>query len=237
MNLSRFYKNFNFYIFLAIEPPNPKCYVCADKPELVLKVDTDVVKVKELRDDILIKQMNMVNPDVMLDGKGIIVISSEEGETECNEEKLLKEMSIVDGCILKVDDFFQNYELTITIIHKTAEREEPKFEIIADKDVLKTADAVAKLKEVNSDPQPGPSGLNSNGNGAKNYESDEDDLIIVEAQPSAEKRKKIEADDDEESPSCKRARVDEPATSNTSASATAMEKDEDEDLICIDDDD
>lgn len=205
---------------------------------MVLKVDTDVVTVKELRDDILIKQMNMVNPDVMLDGKGVIVISSEEGETECNEEKLLKEMFIVDGCILKVDDFFQNYELTITIIHKTAERDEPKFEIIADKDVLKTADAVAKLKEVNTDPQPGPSGLNSNGNGAKNYESDEDDLIMIEAQPSAEKRKQTDdADDEEESPSCKRARIDEaaPNTSKTTA-ATATMEDEDEDLICIDDD-
>lgn len=198
---------------------------------MILEVDTNVVKVRELRDDILIKQMNMVNPDVMLDGKGIIVISSEEGETECNEEKLLKEMFIVDGCILKVDDFFQNYELTVTIIHKTAEYDGPKFEIIADKDVLKTADAVEKLKVADSDPQPGPSGLNSNGNGAKKYESDDDDLIIVEAQPSAEKRKHTEVNED--SPTLKRARIDEP-TPNTS-SAAAMEED-DEDLICIDDD-
>jgi ubiquitin-like 1-activating enzyme E1 B len=216
---------------LAIEPPNPKCYVCADKPELVLKVDTEKVTVKEFRDDILIKQMNMVNPDVMLDGKGIIVISSEEGETECNEEKLLKEMSIVDGCILKVDDFFQNYELTITIIHKTAEREDPKFEIIADKSVLKTADAVAKLKETSSDPQPGPSGMSSNGNGSKAYESDEDDLIMVEEQPtsSAEKRKQTDLDETDEIPSSKRARIEEPAKKT-------IAEDEDDDLICIDDD-
>lgn len=228
--------NVNFKLhFLAIEPPNPKCYVCADKPELVLKVDTDTVKVKELRDEILIKQMNMVNPDVMLDGKGIIVISSEEGETECNEEKLLKELSIVDGCILKVDDFFQNYELTITIIHKTAERDDPKFEIIADKDVLKTADAVEKLKETKqNDPQPGPSGMSSNGNGAKNYESDEDDLIVVEqpTAPSAEKRKQDAlADDESDERSSKRARIDE----TLSVQKTSLIQDDD-DLICIDDD-
>lgn len=173
----------------------------------------------------------MVNPDVMLDGKGVIIISSEEGETECNEGKLLKEMSIVDGCILKVDDFFQNYELTITIFHKTAERDEAKFEIIADKDVLKTADDVEKVKQANSEPQPGPSGMSSNGNGAAAYESDEDDLMVVETQPTAEKRKKIEDDDEENSHSLKRARIDDTLPSK----ATPLDED-DEDLICIEDD-
>lgn len=245
---------FNF--FLVITPPNPKCYVCAAKPELVLKVDTDVVTVKELRDDILIKEMNMIDPDVMIDGKGIIVISSEEGETECNEEKLLKEMNIVDGCILKAEDFFQNYELTITIIHKTAERDEPKFEIVADKDVLKSAESVEELKKKqqsnesasSSQPQPGPSGLNgassSNGDSkkAKHYESDEDDLILVEptaveTSVSAEKRKhSLEG----ESPTCKRARIDEneqPSSSTASSSNTTIaDDDDDDDLICIDDD-
>lgn len=206
--------------------------MCAEKPELVLKVDTDTVTVKELRDDILIKEMNMINPDVMLDGKGVIVISSEEGETECNEEKLLKEMSIVDGCILKVDDFFQNYELTITIFHKPTERDEPKFEIIADKDVLKTADDVEKVKQANSDPQPGTSGMNSNGNGATNYQSDDDDLILVtETQSTAEKRKQIDDDEKEDSPSHKRQRIDSQPTQ-----PTPVAMDDDDDLICIDDD-
>ncbi|KAG5684492.1 hypothetical protein PVAND_013722 [Polypedilum vanderplanki] len=222
-----------------ITPPNPNCYVCAAKPELILKVDTDVITVREFRDDILIKEMNMVNPDVMIDGKGIIVISSEEGETECNEEKLLKEMQIVDGCILKAEDFFQNYELTITIVHKKAEREDAKFEIIADKNILKTAESVEELKKqktaeaASQSQEPGPSGLNGSssngGESSKNvaYESDEDDLVLVEETPaSAEKRKHI---DEDESPSCKRVKIDEsekPATLN----------DEDDDLICIDDD-
>lgn len=205
----------------------------------MLKVDTDTLTVKELRDDILIKEMNMVNPDVMLDGKGIIVISSDEDETECNNAKLLKEMHIVDGCILKVDDFFQNYELTITIIHKTAERDDPKFEIVADKDVLKTAESVEEAKkqkqEESSQPQPGPSGLNgSNGESAKKYESDEDDLIFVEPQVSAEKRKHPD-DDEESSPSCKRVRVEETGE-KPDTSQMAAENDEDDDLICIDDD-
>lgn len=232
----------NVYMRLTVNPqnqifvpekflikPNPKCYVCADKPEVVLKVDTDAVTVKELRDEILIKAMNMVDPDVMIDGQGTIVISSEEGETECNEEKRLKELSIVDGCILKVDDFFQNYELTVTIVHKTAERDEARFEIVADKDVLKPVEEM-KVDEV--EPQPGPSGVSS-GNGSKAYESDEDDLIFVEpsssAAPSAEKRK-AQDDEEEESPSVKKARIEAPAKPQL------QQDDSDDDLICIDDD-
>lgn len=212
--------------------PNPNCYVCADKPEVTLKVDTNVVTVKELRDEILIKAMNMVKPDVMLDGKGIIVISSDEEETECNEEKLLKDLFIVDGCILKVDDFFQNYELTVTIIHKTAERDEARFEVVAGKDVLKPTEIEKPKAE---EPQPGPSGVNggaSTSNGAgKAYESDDDDCVMCEEepqQPSAEKRKFEE--DDDESPTIKRARID----FDTKVKTPLAEADDDDDLICID---
>lgn len=80
----------------------------------------------------------MVEPDVTIDGKGLIVISSEEGETEANENILLKDIQIVDGCILKADDYFQNYELSITIVHKDVERDDAEmFEVIADPDSLK----------------------------------------------------------------------------------------------------
>lgn len=119
-------------------PPNPKCYVCSPKPEIVLKIDTKKVTVKSLRDDVLIKALNMVEPDVTIDGKGVIVISSEEGETEANDNILLKDIQIVDGCILKADDYFQNYELSITIVHKDVERDDAEmFEVIADPELLK----------------------------------------------------------------------------------------------------
>lgn len=119
-----------------LTPPNPNCYVCAAEPAIHLKVDTKKMKIKEFRDEILIKTLNMVNPDVIVDAKGVVVISSEEGETECNENKLMSEMEIVDGVLLKCDDFFQNYELSIIIMHIDAERDEPLFEVIADKNQL-----------------------------------------------------------------------------------------------------
>lgn len=129
------YTTFRFTVMI---PPNPKCYVCSPKPEIVLKIDTKKVTVKSLRDDVLIKALNMVEPDVTIDGKGVIVISSEEGETDANDNIILKDIQIVDGCILKADDYFQNYELSITIVHKDVERDDAEmFEVIADPDLLK----------------------------------------------------------------------------------------------------
>ncbi|CAO1380664.1 unnamed protein product [Diamesa serratosioi] len=229
----------------TLSAPNPKCYVCAAKPEVVLKVDTEVMTVKELRDDILIKELNMMNPDVLLDGKGVIVISSEEGETECNEDKILKDLAIVDGCILKVDDFFQEYELTVTIIHKTAERDEPKFQVIADKDTLKPTEApVVETKK--EEPQPSTSAQQSNksssSNGATTNVPDDsdDDLMVVEdedddvvIEPTAEKRKFVEEtvdQDEDESPTCKRARVETPLEEPIVPSTIQA----DDDIICID---
>lgn len=220
----------------TLNPPNPKCYVCAAKPEVTLKVDTKNVTVKELRDDILIKALNMLSPDVVLDGKGTIVISSEEGETDCNNDKKLEELQIVDGCILKVDDFVQNYELTVTVIHKDPARDESSFDIVADPDSLKPKEDEEKKTD---DAQPSTSGQNgkakastSSGNGATAAADDDDDMCIVEedaekpstssdagAGPSSSgsEKRKIE---DSEGPSTKKARV-------------SNDEDDDDDMIVI----
>lgn len=186
----------------------------------------------------------MMNPDVMLDGKGVIVISSEEDETECNEPKLLKELSIVDGCILKVDDFFQNYELTITVLHISTKHDEPHFEIIADMDAIKPKEE-KKVEE----PQPGTSGISngskSNGNSVEQaYESDDDDLVCIEmpseansrdveciddmetgqeqeSAPASSAEKRKLGDSEEAPPLKKRAKIQE-------------EEDDDDDVVCID---
>lgn len=84
----------------------------------------------------------MVNPDVIIDIKGVVVISSEEGATECNEERFMNEMDIGDGIILKCDDFFQNYELNIIITHMDAEGESLSIEVIANRDQLQPFERV-----------------------------------------------------------------------------------------------
>merc|ERR1711862_370511 len=74
----------------ALEPPNPKCYVCAEKPEVNVKLNFETFTIKMFEEKILKGALNMVAPDAEIEGKGVILISSEEGETESNNEKFLK---------------------------------------------------------------------------------------------------------------------------------------------------
>ncbi|KAG2469647.1 SAE2 enzyme, partial [Polypterus senegalus] len=71
----------------ALDPPNPNCYVCASRPEVTVKMNVNKMLVQTLQDKILKEKFGMVAPDVQIeDGKGTILISSEEGETEGNED-------------------------------------------------------------------------------------------------------------------------------------------------------
>jgi len=54
-----------------------------------LYLDVHAMTVKDLEDEVLKKTLNMVAPDVILDGKGTVIISSEEGETAENNPKKL----------------------------------------------------------------------------------------------------------------------------------------------------
>lgn len=133
--------------FTELMAPNPKCIVCSEKPQVVVKIDTSRVTVKQFRDEVLIKALNMLEPDVITEGKGLVLISSEEGETDCNNDKKLSDLEVVDGCILKVDDFVQQYELTVIISHKEADRDGDLYEVIADPDSLKPETGVDEQAE------------------------------------------------------------------------------------------
>ncbi|KAH8365767.1 hypothetical protein KR093_004241 [Drosophila rubida] len=172
-------------------PPNPNCYVCASEPAITLRIDTKRIQVKAFRDDVLIKTLNMVNPDVTVEATGSIVISSEEGETESNEQKILSDMNIVDGVILKCDDFFQSYELSIIISHFDAERDDVLFEVIADKNQLQpkreqkpkdtSAEQSSSRKRATNGrdiPDDGPS--TSKRSRPSEVEDDNDDCLVIE---------------------------------------------------------
>lgn len=74
--------------------------------------------VKELEERVLKSLLNMVQPDAVKDSTGDVVISSEEGEMEGTYTKTLSDMGIVDGTVLSVDDFVQNYSLQVIINHR-----------------------------------------------------------------------------------------------------------------------
>ncbi|XP_031825915.2 ubiquitin-like activating enzyme 2 [Nomia melanderi] len=166
-----------------VNPPNPKCYVCAPTPQAVLAVDTSKMTIKELDEVVLKNRLNMIAPDVVIDGTGSVVISSEEGETEGNNNKVLEELGIKDGTILKVDDFQQNYLLTVTVVYRerpSAKSDNPDFLILADEKDLKP-------KEENDLTKP------STSNGQVDHQSD-DNVMIVEANdvsPDVTKKRKI----------------------------------------------
>ncbi|XP_072763055.1 SUMO-activating enzyme subunit 2 [Anoplolepis gracilipes] len=140
----------------AVNPPNPHCYVCAPTPQAVLAVDTSNMTIKELEELVLKNRLNMIAPDVMIDGTGAVVISSEEGETEGNNDKKLEELGIKDGAILKVDDFQQNYSLTVFVVYRQKpgpKDDSPQFLILADKNALKPKDEEEEEKPSTSNGQ------------------------------------------------------------------------------------
>ena len=52
----------------ALEPPNPKCYVCAEKPEVNVKLNMETFTIKMFEDRILKGALNMVAPDAEIEG-------------------------------------------------------------------------------------------------------------------------------------------------------------------------
>lgn len=65
----------------TVTKPNPTCYVCSPKPFVNVFVNTATMSIKEFEVEILKKGLNMIAPDVAIDGMGTIIISSESGET------------------------------------------------------------------------------------------------------------------------------------------------------------
>ena len=57
----------------------------------------------------------MVAPDAEIEGKGVVLISSEDdGDIDpATKDKLLKDFGLTDGSILSCDDFLQDYNVKV----------------------------------------------------------------------------------------------------------------------------
>merc|ERR1712179_181571 len=137
----------------ALEPPNPKCYVCAEKPEVNVKLNFETFTIKMFEEKILKGALNMVAPDAEIEGKGVILISSEEGETESNNDKFLKDFGLVDGNVLACDDFLQNYNLKVYLWHADKLEDGVEYIVTGDKDQLqpKEEEPVKETKGTSSE--------------------------------------------------------------------------------------
>lgn len=113
--------------------PNPKCYVCASKPEAKVMLDCDRMTVKSFEEKVLKQTFGVIAPDVEIDnGKGTILISSEEGETAQNNSKVLSDFGISDCSRLRIDDFLQDYELVLNIVNCSSMSDDDHFKILED---------------------------------------------------------------------------------------------------------
>jgi ubiquitin-like 1-activating enzyme E1 B len=128
----------------SLAPPNPKCYVCSPKPEANVKLNTNSVTVATLQEKILKSHFGMLAPDVDIqDGKGTILISSEEGETDSNLPKYLAEFGVKDSTRLTADDFLQNYTLILNIIHSSESLpDEKEFMVVTEEEETKEEEGV-----------------------------------------------------------------------------------------------
>ena len=70
---------------------------------------------RTLEDRILKGALSMVAPDAEIEGKGVVLISSEDdGEDDDTlKDKLLKDFGLSDGSILSCDDFLQDYNVKV----------------------------------------------------------------------------------------------------------------------------
>ena len=97
--------------------PNPKCYVCSEKPEVSVRLNLEKTTLRTLEERILKGDLAMVAPDAEIEGQGVVLISSEDdGESDVTtKDKLLKDFGLKDGSILSCDDFLQDYNVKVIL--------------------------------------------------------------------------------------------------------------------------
>ncbi|KAM3172544.1 hypothetical protein ACTXT7_014307 [Hymenolepis weldensis] len=124
------------------EKPNPKCLVCSDGPmqEIRLYCNPEDMKLIQLKDEVLIKRLGMIAPDVQIEGTGSIIISSDGDETKDIELKTLADFKITGDGVHRLccDDFRQSMTFILRIFTKQAGREESAWSIEGDCDSLKS---------------------------------------------------------------------------------------------------
>jgi len=159
----------------VLDVPNPKCYVCSPKPEVTVLLNVTQMTVLSFQEKILRASLNMISPDVMIDdGKGTVLLSSEEDETEDNLPKLLSAFNIVDGTRLRCEDFHQEYNLNITIAQRERLEDGSEFSIIADASLLQP-----QVQTETADPQPSTSNAVAEASSSTGPIEIDDDLNVV----------------------------------------------------------
>lgn len=162
------------FFFSGLTPPNPKCYVCSPKPEIGLACNLKHLTLKDLTSAFK-DGLNMQAPDATVEGKGLVVLSSEPGETDHNNDKTLEQIGLNDGCALLVDDFLQNYEVRVRLQQQD---EEKSWRLVPDTNAPMPAPKEEEKPANGSngnEPTPGPSTTVTNDDSDSDLEIVDDD--------------------------------------------------------------
>ncbi|KAG8562431.1 hypothetical protein GDO81_015675 [Engystomops pustulosus] len=174
---------------------------------------------------IIKEKFGMVAPDVQIeDGKGTILISSEAGETEANNNRKLSDFGIRNGTRLQADDFLQDYTLLINVLQSEELEKDVEFEVVGD----------APEKAPQKPLEEGAKGItNGSDDGAQPSTStapEQDDVLIVD---SDEESPSSSSDVSMETVTLKRKLPDEEAVSNKRKRMEPSAEQED-DIIALD---
>ncbi|KAE8295865.1 SUMO-activating enzyme subunit 2 [Larimichthys crocea] len=226
-----------------LDPPSANCFVCASKPEVTVKLNVHKTMVLSLQDRILKERFGMVAPDVQIeDGKGTILISSEEGETEANNSKFLSDFGIRNGSRLQADDFLQDYTLLVNVLHTEELEHDVEFEVVGEAPD-KAPPPQTNQEEVNSITNGNKDSAQPSTSSKARAADDDDDIMIVDSDEEEEEgasssstaapgassgTKRKHSDVETGEASTKRPRTDQ------SSAAAAADDDDDDDIIALD---
>jgi len=221
-------------ILVPCELPKPvkNCFVCMDKPEVSVRLDLSKVTKKTLEDKILKQALGMLSPDAEIDGKGVVLIDSEEAEEGPNEavdNKVLKEFGLADGSVLSCDDFLQQYQVKVYLYQTEDLPDGVEFEVVGD---------IEKLKEdQKKEKEDGDKAANGTTNGADKNGHSKEKTDTVDSDDDI-----VALDDDEVRLAAKKRSLESGSSSTTAADTSdatgppvkkAKTVSADDDIVCI----
>jgi len=109
------------------DPPNEKCFVC-QKNSRIVELDTNAWTLRRFIDDILLKRLGFVNPDLCIEGvqkKNYVEWGDEDMPDDYYTRKISDpSIGITANARVSIDDFSQKMEATLVVTHKEFEEKE-----------------------------------------------------------------------------------------------------------------
>ncbi|KAJ0411679.1 hypothetical protein ATCC90586_002063 [Pythium insidiosum] len=177
---------------VALSKPNPKCYVCS-KQMVELAIDTQQTLLRQLVEKVLKKRLGVNEPTVSI-GANTIYEEGEDAEESLavNLDKRLVDLpgkGIHHDTIISVEDFSQDFQCSIRVLHRdAADFGEKATELFALGGEIEQADAAMAAAVAAAE---------SEHKTEQDSDDDDDIEVLATAPPSASSAPKRARDDSE----------------------------------------